>query len=482
MLTNSSIRLWLDFNGTLPSNLPPCQNLFPYGTLKAVDVPCRDVCTYNGSFPESTQNIVTCGLWATVFSPYFVKLKQWGMTSTPLKLPADPPALPPGSTELFQSVGLGHMDFAQYDATTDYIAAYIGSYYSSYKYISSVDANYIKASCAKDALLPIIDVPRSSYIISIRSLNDCIAGMCASPKINPDLGGIGVLLSLMIQSGIVVVAALGFSILETRRIVGNEKRERHTTALIMALIEFHKYQCYFASSVQIAGLILFTRIVDKGYYFLLLDTQLLGLLAMTGAVPITGTLAYIARYGRQSWYLITLSLLTLSLSTVSLRNYSKFIKAGEVFGVNGFLTRDLLGEVWYQNICGKKTGPRITDQWFMKLWPYDFIIIWATCSLWVLACVAKKSSESNVSSQKHKGLGFMLYITEGVQIWESKIYKKIAPFVLILWITIYAYQFFLLYHYATLPIIPIDWSFGQIVAVTIWIPSVVEFIYLEISK
>lgn len=481
MLTNSSIRLWLDFNGTLPSNLPSCQSFSQYGTIETVDVPCRDVCTYNGSFAESTQNIITCGLWATVFNPYFVKLKQWGMTSTPLKLPADPPALPPGSTELFQSVGLGHMDFAQYDATTDNIASYIGHFYPFKKDVSGVDANYFKASCAKDALFPMQENPEASYRNSIWSLNDCIAGMCASPKINPDLGGIGVLLSLMIQSGIVVVAALGFSILETRRIVGNEKRERHTTALIMALIEFHKYQCYFASSVQIAGLILFTRFVDKGYYFPRLDTLLLGLLAMTGAVPITGTLAHIARYGRQSWYLITLSFLTLSLSTVSLRSYSKLIKAVEELGVNGFQTYND-GMVLFQSFCGKNTAPRIADQWFMKLWPYDFIIIWATCGLWVLACVAKKSSESNVSSQKYKGLGIMLYITEGVQIWESKIYKKIAPFVLILWITIYAYQFFLLYHYATLPIIPTDWSFGQIVAVTIWIPSVVEFIYLEISK
>lgn len=400
------------------------------------------------------------------------------MTSTPLELQADPPALLPGSMELFHSIGLGHMDFAQYDATTDYWAFYISHYYSESKYVSSVNEDYLKAICAKSALFPMTEDPEASYGTSMRSLNDCIAAMCAFPKINPDLGGIGVLLSLMIQSGIVVVAAVGFSILETRRIVGNEKRERHTKALIMALIEFHKYQCYFASSVQIAGLVLFTRIVDKGYYFHLLDTLLSGLLAMSGAVPITGTLACIARYGRQSWYLITLSLLTLSLSTVSLRAYSKYIKR---FSLDDIITQNV-NIFSFQDICGNKTAPRITDQWFIKLWPYDFIIVWATCGLWVLACVAKKSSESNVSSQKPKGLRFMLYITEGVQIWERKIYKKIAPFALILWMIIYAYQFFLFYYYATLPVIPIDWSFGQIVAVTIWIPSVVEFIYLEISK
>ena len=50
------------------------------------------------------------------------------------------------------------------------------------------------------------------------------------------------------------------------------------------------------------------------------------------------------------------------------------------------------------------------------------------------------------------------------------------------WSLCVAGQFYLFSAYLEHSVISYEWSFGQIIAVTIWLPSLVEYIYIEWSR
>ena len=140
----------------------------------------------------------------------------------------------------------------------------------------------------------------------------------------------------MIQSGLAILALLALLSLElSLRNRGNKSATNRTNSLIAALVDFHKGQCYFLGVVQVAALTLFHESRNGSLQAFnssnpkdfkdLFDTSVLTVLATGGFIPINLTLACIARYGRQSWYLISLSFVTTTLATATLiasYNYS----------------------------------------------------------------------------------------------------------------------------------------------------------------
>lgn len=108
-----------------------------------------------------------------------------------------------------------------------------------------------------------------------------------------------------------------------------ETTKMHIEASVTALVEFHKAQCYFSSTIQITALILFHQTQSAESYTKSQDLSLgpsanlidgadLVVLATSGLIPITLTLAWVSRYGPQSWYLIILSLVAFILATARL--------------------------------------------------------------------------------------------------------------------------------------------------------------------
>lgn len=139
--------------------------------------------------------------------------------------------------------------------------------------------------------------------------------------------------SFAIQAGIAVLALAALMILdffftkpeETPDTDDMEKHDelpielqtpltKHKDNLITALVEFHKAQCYFASTIQITALILFHQNQSDISVYLtsyeptfgadLVDGNVLVLLATRVSVPIRAVLACITPYGRHSWYVI----------------------------------------------------------------------------------------------------------------------------------------------------------------------------------
>ena len=80
-----------------------------------------------------------------------------------------------------------------------------------------------------------------------------------------------------------------------------------------ALVSFHRAQCYFSGTVQIAALIGIIRNTGSVY-----DTSALVVLTTSGFIPVSFGFASITHFGQPSWYLIVLSLFTFALATATL--------------------------------------------------------------------------------------------------------------------------------------------------------------------
>ena len=140
----------------------------------------------------------------------------------------------------------------------------------------------------------------------------------------------------MIQSGLAILTLVALAALELSiRNRGSKSATTRTNSLVAALVDFHKAQCYFLGVVQVAALTLFHQSRNGSLQAFttsnpkdfkdLFDTSVLTVLATGGFIPINLTLACIARYGRQSWYLLSLSFVVTTLATATLiasYNYS----------------------------------------------------------------------------------------------------------------------------------------------------------------
>lgn len=71
-IANSSLQPWLDFNGTLPAHIPPCQQRANNnGLTNSTNVTvqsCKNICNNATTLldPLSPNNLLTCGLWASL--------------------------------------------------------------------------------------------------------------------------------------------------------------------------------------------------------------------------------------------------------------------------------------------------------------------------------------------------------------------------------------------------------------------------------
>lgn len=480
MLTNSSVQAWLNFDGTLPAALPVCQTVtHPDITTSRPDLTttnCSIVCPNSTALfnPYTPQNLVTCGLWATVVNPYFSSI-EYRDTSFQAEVPNVSASLKP-----FQSVGLGASSPQQYTATVEAISLCLSAF-DSYSRIGIMGDDEITISnCTRWSLFPIASNTENSYKHSIKSLRNCITDICAAPTFNPDLGGIGVFTSLIMQVGIILIAFLALLLLEKLPRLSKKTRELHIEVLVTAMVEFHKYQCYFASSVQIATLVVFANLQTYD-----VDTRLLGLLALNGIVPIIFTLACIAQHGRQSWYLIILSVLTLLLSTatmvINIDNYyhPKSSITGDFNDFQPYLEYVCQSDI--VNLCGKPRDA-IYGVYGLNL-PLTFSAVWLYSSTWAVTYVLKKKLENPRSAKwrKYFPLVWIMRLLVPRSYILDVVHKLWEILVLCLWAFCFAFQLYICKLYVNESLISTTWSFGQIVAVMIWIPSIVEFIYIEIG-
>lgn len=273
----------------------------------------------------------------------------------------------------------------------------------------------------------------------------------------------------------------------------NEKtRKNHMLNLSTVLVEFHKVQCYFISAIEIAALVLdrqayndFKRDLPPPVFDILLSFPL----SMNGFVPVMFTLSCISLYARLSWHIIILSLVTVCLSTGALSAaYIWILRITDAFGPDA-LSVDNAG-IDYQEapemaqiVCGSKPGNlRIfidrTDFRFALVW-----LIYTYCIAWGLWCVFRHTlNRPPRGSLRERTLTVIKGLAHAPPL--SKIPKKFIvgvgyPALLLIWALCFVYHFYLYSLFTKSGLVSPSWTFGQIIAVTVWAPFIVEYLYIE---
>ena len=279
----------------------------------------------------------------------------------------------------------------------------------------------------------------------------------------------------------------------------------HTKRIVAATVDFHKAQCYFSSTIQITALILYSQTIrayakafGRKYYtdeqYDLTDIADLAALAFTALLPNGLTLLCIARYGRQSWYLITLSFITMVLGTATWamsiqsvkteRDY--LMRTAPYWEFQSYIDVDKCSiDGNYSSIlfalCGSKYTERILSgaRTFRHGQTYfasvAFYIAYVVSVFSILACVCMKLAPYFRSKR--------LFTRRIISIAKKRTtHTSLMILALILWPFCFASQFYYYYTYFQQGYVSKFWSFGQIIAVSVWIPSLVEFAYIQYSE
>ena len=275
----------------------------------------------------------------------------------------------------------------------------------------------------------------------------------------------------------------------------------HTEALAAALVSFHKSQCYFASAIQIAALVLSQKSFqglksasEDGDFEDFLDTAVMNLLATSGFVPVCLVLVCITRYGRQTWYIIILSSVTFPLATATLASSYVFVhrygKPDDFYGSVGGenvddtecpLNGDISGILY--PLCGSSqlNHNALSSSTVSNVWIW---LVWLNCMIWTILCLVKKIIDTPRKMPANERSAMRFITMTRVNPLYSGLSKNRTGMIVFL-ITAglcFGAQFALFSVYLRHSFISSAWTFGQIIAVTVWIPSLVEYLYIEYSK
>ena len=251
-------------------------------------------------------------------------------------------------------------------------------------------------------------------------------------------------------------------------------------------MDFHKAQCYFSSTIQITALLAYSQRLPKSRSWThrpvapnsdLLDIYELGVLASGALVPINMVLYLVAKHGRQSWYLTFLAAVTSILGTATLaswtrisfilRNSSVVLESSSMSSSARCLGATNAIGATPATWCGQSQEQFFSWDYFPWYQPWLWAA-WTVSILTLLLCTINKLAED---FPRMSPLMRILSKVNGR--------KPVRLLINITWLACFAGQLYLFSSFYQSSLISSTWSFGQIIAITVWIPSVVEFAYME---
>ena len=240
--------------------------------------------------------------------------------------------------------------------------------------------------------------------------------------------------------------------------------KRHMDIILTALIDFHKSQCFFSGTIQITAFLYYQQDLG-GNIQGSISGAVLVVLATTGLLPVNLTLGCVAAYGRLSWYLLILSSMTTVLSTVTLVLVIMSPLSDGGGGLEDFCGSTKLDGNYYGTIL-------TAGNW---LW-----VVWAVCVAQLSLCWYQKfpnRARYRQWLQKVRPI-FRLWV------WiASRIHARVWAGILVLvWAACFGAQFYLFSLYFQNSLISYEWSFGQIIAIAVWLPSLFEYVYILYGK
>ncbi|KAI4112417.1 MAG: hypothetical protein LQ345_006435 [Seirophora villosa] len=346
-----------------------------------------------------------------------------------------------------------------------------------------------------------------------------------------DIAGVGIYTSYWMQNGIALVAfallrlfdfwiyyvtlalfgcVSGFDKARARAESARQSSLRYRLPnLISALFEFQKAQCFFMMAVQVAAIIIVRGggFESKNLQQLSNSYSAITLVAICGYLPIVFTLLNLHGAGKSSWYILTLSTITVAISGGTAFNTRKFDP-----NPNDMASLRNIAGSWAS--CGNKNpttfclGPRTVDPFgysggALHIFIFCIIILAfltidkaRTSRLLAVAgdkvqtyrslhTAIPKSSRGRSLTQL-TALSRVSTIAVQYTILGDKRKRALSNIlygsVWIVFLFLYCRWIYLLSTWINTSsgvIGPSNWSFGQIVGITAWVPSLIQYIYLE---
>jgi hypothetical protein len=300
-----------------------------------------------------------------------------------------------------------------------------------------------------------------------------------------------------------------------------KKLKRHLEALTSGLVEFQKSQCFFAATLQVAALIVLTPYLQQVQEK---NQILLRLTAANSFAPIMLTLTHIEILaGRNSNYLLILASICFILGTAvywnaapqltghSINAYEEYKNPAVPIMSCGnrapfapcFVRNDFFRfGLWPQFLgvsyaSAEKTGLAV---WIMSFLIWIYRVVYVTAASNAFSPLFQKFYRgwvitSKIPESKHLQLSLRWRRNSTVQKlghWCIEITSRINPrgkhfwnyLQLILGTAALLLQFTSIIEVLAFSsnMINTQMSFGQIIALGIWIPVILEYAYLEISE
>ena len=391
----------------------------------------------------------------------------------------------------FRAIGLNRTDALDISAVKESFGSCFSAIYALSRLGTTEADGSIAASCTSNNLFP-SDLSNSSVHNTTGSIANCVDAICTPATLNPDIGGIGVYLSFVIQNCTAMLALIALFNLELshflssslgrdstqsgkmKSIVGSRLNGQIRPSLLQHLIRYNIAQCYSAGSVQIAALVLLAGLINSKETPDYLDAESLVTISTNGLVPVIFTLTCIARYNRISFYLLMLSWLTLLLATATLACISFFWNSAvrnPTTSVDDLRqavdNQRACGMNWNLNdaaaLCGFHTFKSIdvhtgntNNGW---IW-----VMWANCVVWAVLSTIRQ--RFRLMKLPNRSPASVIRRFHTILFYAS-------------WTICFVYQTYLYSLYFNRSLISMTWSFGQIVAILIFAPTLVELIYSE---
>ena len=274
--------------------------------------------------------------------------------------------------------------------------------------------------------------------------------------------------------------------------------QKHVPAVKSALVEFHKAQCFFMLAIQVAALVVLKSdsllSSSRSLQELHNNHILIGHISISGFLPVTFIQFCLHDAGMRSWYLLVLSVLTVAASAVTLYTASSLhLSAANIKKLQSHTTN-------YRN-CGNldpaafclRDGDPI---YFTEPWGRTGSLVF--CLVILAVVVLDQSDLRTPTLYKHlqarisnftdcmlevllrrhgvaKSLRY-LHLNTTERLYRATI--GLLFLVIWVWFTFLILGFFIQLSPRAVFTISTEWTFGQIVALTVWAAPLIECLKL----
>lgn len=263
----------------------------------------------------------------------------------------------------------------------------------------------------------------------------------------------------------------------------------HRPALISAYNEFHRAQCLFTAAIQIAALVILrNNPINYSKQMLHLNYGFLQVVAISGLISVTYTYLFLSYTTQRSTYRFILTMTAFVLATAGFASFTTYYQDFVEAHPDGNTNLPACGNVDISQLC-------TSNRWSFGVEGGSIGIMWwfyTHCSLSMLHITLDFISPLYLSKTvvalyrlyRCKGkpeLGWRAYYREQQGAPSEHGITATCLVFLLPYVPIFAVQFGILitfFQYVSND----TWSFGQIIAITVWTSVLLEFIQLEICK